>query len=69
VLIEKHKPVNLFELVPLEGDEVLDELDQLLQEDALFQDVKSDLAQRHPHTLSRRRHSTPVEVILRVLVV
>jgi IS5 family transposase len=69
MLIEKYEPVNLFELVPLEGDEVLDELDQLLEEDALFQSVKSDLAQRHPHTLTRGRHSTPVEVILRLLVV
>jgi IS5 family transposase len=69
MLIEKYEPVNLFELVPLERDEVLDELDQLLEEDALFQDVKSDLARRHPHTLTRGRHSTPVEVILRMLVV
>jgi IS5 family transposase len=69
MLIEKYKPVNLFDLVPLERDQVLDELDQLLEEDAIFQDVKSDLAQRHPHTLTRGRHSTPVEVILRMLVV
>jgi IS5 family transposase len=69
MLIEKYEPVNLFKLVPLERDEVLDELDQLLEEDTLFQDVKSDLAQRHPHTLTRGRHSTPVEVILRMLVV
>lgn len=69
MLIEKYEAVNLFDLVPLERDEVLDELDQLLEEDLLFQDVKGDLAQRHPHTLTRGRHSTPVEVILRMLVV
>ena len=69
MLIEKYEPVNLFDLVPLERDEVLDELDQLLEEDMLFQEVKSDLAQRYPHTLTRGRHSTPVEVILRMLVV
>ena len=69
MLIEKYEPVNLFDLVPLEQDKVLNELDQLLEEDALFQDVKSDLAQRYPHTLTRGRHSTPVEVILRMLVV
>jgi IS5 family transposase len=69
MLIEKYEPVNLFDLVPLARDEVLDELDQLLEEDALFQNVKSDLAQRHPHTLTQGRHSTPVEVILRMLVV
>jgi hypothetical protein len=69
MLIEKYEPVNLFDLVPLERDKVLDELDQLLEDDALFQEVKSDLAQRHPHTMTRGRHSTPVEVILRMLVV
>jgi IS5 family transposase len=69
MLIEKYESVNLFDLVPLERDEVLDELDQLREGDALFQDVKGDLAQRHPHTLTRGRHSTPVEVILRMLVV
>ena len=45
MLIEKYESVNLFDLVPLERDEVLDELDQLLEEDALFQDGKGDLAQ------------------------
>jgi IS5 family transposase len=69
MLIEKYEPVNLFDLVPLERDQVLDELDQLLEEDALFQDVKNDLAQRYPHTMARGRRSTPVEVILRMLVV
>ena len=69
MLVEKYKPVNLFDLIPLERDQVLDELDQLLEEDTLFQDVKSDLAQRHPYTMTRGRHSTPVEVILRMLVV
>jgi IS5 family transposase len=69
MLIEKYKPVNLFDLVPLEQDNVLNELDQLLEEDTLFQAVKNDLAQRYPHTLTCGRHSTPVEVILRMLVV
>jgi len=69
MLIEKYEPVNLFTLVPLERDPVLDQLSRLLEEDKLFQAVKADLACRHPHTLSRGRHSTPVEVILRMLVV
>ena len=60
MLIEKYEPINLPDLVPLEQDKVLNELDQLLEEDALFQDVKGDLAQRCPHTLTRGRHSTPV---------
>lgn len=69
MLIEKYEPVNLFELVPLEQDAVLNELDELLDEDELFRAVKDDLARRHPHTLTWGRHSTPVEVILRMLVV
>lgn len=69
MLVEKHERVNLFQLVPLERDPVLDQLDQLLDEDKLFQAVKADLARRRPHTLTRGRHSTPVEVILRMLVV
>lgn len=69
MLVEKYEPVNLFELVPLQRDEVLDELDQLLDEDTLFQAVKDDLARRRPHTRTRGRHSTPVEVVLRMLVV
>jgi len=68
MLLEKYESVNLFDIVPLEHDPVLDELDRLLEEDTLFQAVKADLAQRYPHTLSHGRHSTPVEVILRMLV-
>jgi IS5 family transposase len=69
MLIERHEPVNLFELVPLERDAVLDELDRLLDDNKLFQAVKNDLAQRYPNTRTRGRRSTPVEVILRMLVV
>ena len=69
MLTERYEPVNLFELVPLERDAVLDELDRLLDDDTLFQAVKNDLAQRYPNTRTRGRRSTPVEVILRMLVV
>lgn len=53
----------------LEMDPVLTQLDALLGDDVVFQQVKSDLARRYPGTLSRGRFSTPVEVILRMLVV
>jgi IS5 family transposase len=64
--------MNLFELVPtlsLELDPVLTQLDRLLDDDVLFQAVKADLAKRHPRTLVDGRPSTPVEVILRLLIV
>jgi IS5 family transposase len=72
MLVEKYKPVNLLALValvPLKWDKILDCLDHLLDEDPLFQAVKADLARRYRHTLTRGRRSTPVEVILRMLVV
>ena len=69
MLVEKYEPVNLFTLVPLERDAILDQLDQILDDDALFEAVKADLGQRRPKTLTRGRRSTPVEVILRLLVV
>jgi hypothetical protein len=47
----------------------LTQLDQLLEDDTLFQRVKADLLRRAPHTAARGRPSTPVEVILRMLVV
>src|SRR4051812_13270404 len=47
----------------------LRELDRLLDDDKLFQRVKTDLSRRRPHSLTRGRRSTPVEVILRMLVV
>lgn len=75
MIIERYDPVKLFELVPqlpklqLEMEPRLAELDQLLQDDEIFQRLKADMAKRYPHTLVRGRHSTPVEVILRMLIV
>jgi Transposase domain (DUF772) len=46
------------------------ELDGLLEDDELFFSVvKADLAKRYPNSERLRRHSTPVEVILRMLLV
>jgi len=53
----------------MELDPVLTQLDRLLDDDVLFQTVKADLARRCPRTLIDGRPSTPVEVILRMLVV
>jgi len=44
-------------------------LDVLLDDDQLLGQVKTDLARRFPHTPDRGRHSTPVEAILRLLLV
>ncbi|MCA1836707.1 MAG: ISNCY family transposase [Actinobacteria bacterium] len=72
MLRDRYTPVDLFALVPawaLRFEPELAELDQLLEDDQLFQQVKADLARRRPHTLQTGRPSTPVEVILRLLVV
>ncbi|HEV2122313.1 MAG TPA: ISNCY family transposase [Chloroflexota bacterium] len=69
---DRYAPLNLFEVVAalgMEVDPVLMRLDSLLDEDTLFQAVKVDLACRFPRTVIDGRPSTPVEVVLRMLVV
>jgi transposase, IS5 family len=72
MIVDRYDPVNLFALVPklmADFEPELRELDRLLDDDAILQRVKADLARRRPHSLTRGRHSTPVEAILRLLVV
>jgi transposase, IS5 family len=72
MLRERYQPMDLFELVPafgMELDPVLTHLDGLLDDDVLFAGVKADLARRRPRTCTDGRPSTPVEVVLRMLVV
>jgi IS5 family transposase len=64
--------MNLFAHVPqwhLRFEPELAALDQLLADDELFQQVKADLVRRYPNSRRTGRPSTPVEVILRLLVV
>jgi IS5 family transposase len=72
MLRDRYDPMNLFDHIPalgMETDAVLTQLDSLLDDDVLFQAVKHDLIRRFPRTASFGRPSTPVEVILRMLVV
>ena len=50
-------------------DPVLAEIDQVLEDDALYQLIRHDLAKRFPRTEQTGRNSTPVEVVLRMLAV
>jgi transposase, IS5 family len=50
------------------SDSLLKQLDVLLDDDALLEQVRTDLARRYPLTTRHGRHSTPVEVILRLLI-
>jgi IS5 family transposase len=72
MIVDRYTPVNLFAYVPkllAECEPELRELDRLLADDGILQRVTADLARRAPHSLTRGRHSTPVEAILRRLVV
>jgi transposase, IS5 family len=72
MIVDRYDPINLFEMVPklkLEFEPELAQLDVLLEDDELFKLLKADLVKRYPHSAKLGRHSTPVEVILRMLVV
>jgi IS5 family transposase len=72
MIVDRYDPMNLFELVPklkLKFEPELAQLDVLLDDDELFSVVKADLIKRYPNSARLGRHSTPVEVVLRMLVV
>jgi hypothetical protein len=53
MLIDRCPPVQLFALVPKllkDFEPVLQQLDWLLEDDAVFRALKGDLARRWPHT-------------------
>ncbi len=72
MLRDRYARRNLFEEIEgisLHMEPVLSQLDKLLEADGVFSAVKHDLSQRYPKTLVTGRGSTPVEVVLRMLVV
>src|SRR5215470_287156 len=72
MLIDRYPPEDVFARVPELADQtdpVLVELDGLLEDDQLYLQVRRDLARRYPLTPVHGRHSTPAEVLLRLLVV
>ena len=72
MIVDRFEPVNLSQLIPelrLEMEPELAQLDRLLEDDAIFLQVKADFSKRHPNSERLGRHSTPIEVILRMLVV
>src|SRR5581483_8846902 len=54
--------------VAAQTDPVLKILDTLLEDDQLYRTVRADLGTRYQQTLVHGRHSTPVEVILRLVL-
>src|SRR5712691_4038288 len=71
MLVDRYDPEDVFARVPevaAQTAPVLKELDRLLEDDQLYQQVRATLGKRHRFTLVHGRHSTPVEVILRILI-
>jgi IS5 family transposase len=72
MIVDRYEPVNLLELIPqlrLEMEPELAAFDRLLDDDELFLQIKADFSKRHPNSERLGRRSTPVEVILRMLIV
>ncbi len=72
MLVDRYPTEDVFARVPELADQtdpVLIQLDHLLDDDRLYQQVRSDLAHRYRLTPVHGRHSTPAEVLLRLLVV
>jgi transposase, IS5 family len=72
MLRHRYNRTDLFALVPQLGlrfEPQLEPLDRPLDDDAIVEAIRSDMARRSPRSRSRGRPSTPVEVILRMLVV
>src|SRR5947209_2940553 len=71
MLVDRYEPEDVFARVPevaAQTDPVLKALDRLLEDDQLYRQVRADLGKRYRFTLVHGRHSTPVEVILRMLI-
>src|SRR5215472_17064675 len=72
MLVDRYEPEDVFARVPelaRQTDPVLVRLDQVLDDEELYHQVRSDLGHRYRLTLVHGRHSTPVEALLRLLVI
>ena len=72
MLRNRYDRADLFALVPQLGlrfEPQLEQLDRLLDDDEIVEAVRDDMARRSQRSRSRGRPSTPVEVVLRMLVV
>ena len=72
-MLREHYPLDkLFEELAAHFpkiDPALAKVDLFLEDEKLYRLIKRDLSKRWPRTLETGRNSTPVEVILRMLVV
>ena len=71
MLVDRYENEDVFARVPQMAeriDPVLKQLDRLLEDDELYQQIRADFGKRSRFTLVHGRHSTPVEVLLRMLI-
>src|SRR5579883_1587857 len=71
MLRDRYQPEDIFKRVPqmtARIDPVLKELDHLREDDELYQRVRADFSRRRPRTQVFGRPSTPVEAVLRMLL-
>ena len=71
MLRDRYEPEDIFARVPQMAqriDPVLKHLDVLLEDDELYEQVRSDFGKRSRYSLVHGRPSRPVEVILRMLL-
>ncbi len=72
MLQDRYKTDKFFEHITkltVEMDPVLVQIDAILEDEELYQLIRSDFAKRYPQTEVTGRKSTPVEVLLRMLTV
>src|SRR4051794_4307377 len=72
MLRHRYNRTDLFALVPQLGlrfESQLEQLDRLLDDDEIVEAIRAAMARRSPRSRSRGRPATPVEVVLRMLVV
>ena len=70
MLIEKYDKDNILERIPgltLKLHRELATIDAVLEDEELFLMIRDDLSKRYPKTPTAGRHSTPAEVVLRML--
>jgi len=72
-MLREHYPIDKrFEEIAAyfpEMDQALVKIEEYLEDERLYRLIKNDLSKRWPKTKETGRNSTPVEVILRMLVV
>ena len=72
MLVERYPTDKRFEEIAKHFPKMnaeLEKIDRYLEDEKLYRMIRADLSKRYPKTTETGRNSTPVEVVLRMLVV